>query len=84
MYAGGGMSSNTTYYLYTGSYYWTISPVSFGGTYTYVDRVAAGGYLSGDRVTNSYGIRPVINLESDVTITGGNGSSDEPYVIKTT
>ena len=84
MYAGGGMSSNTTYYLYTGSYYWTISPVSFGGTYTYVDRVAAGGYLSGDRVTNSYGIRPVINLESDVTITGGSGTSSNPYVIKTT
>ena len=68
-YAGGYRANNTSYYLYTGQDYFTMSPSSFdGGLYS-------------NRLDNKYGVRPVINLKSDVTISSGNGTSNNPYVI---
>ena len=79
--AGGfGGSSNSSYYLYTGEYYWTMSPYSFGGSYAYVFRVDSDGDLHNDRVISARGVRPVINLKADVTITG-EGTSSNPYTI---
>ena len=34
-------------------------------------------------VTFSYGVRPVINLKADTLITKGDGSSINPFVVKT-
>ena len=31
----------------------------------------------------NYSVRPVINLKSDVKITGGIGTSNDPYIIDT-
>ena len=28
-----------------------------------------------------FGVRPVINLRSNIKITSGNGTSDSPYVV---
>ena len=39
--------------------------------------------LTTNNVHNSAGIRPVINLKSTVEITSGDGTSSNPYVIKT-
>ena len=81
-YAGGYTSNNTSYYLYTGQAYWTMSPFYFSGNYAIVFRVNTYGVLIGDNlVNNSAGVRPVINLNADVKITGGNGSSSNPYII---
>ena len=84
MYAGGTNSNNYGYYLYTGNSYWTMSPFfcnSTGGAR--VLRVDSLGILGGNGsiVNDTYGVRPVINLRSDVTISGGNGTSSNPYVI---
>ena len=83
-YAGGvDGQTNESYYLYTNSSYWTMSPYNFNATYSgaYVFYVWSGGSLVDTSVDNTRGVRPVINLKSSVQITGGDGSSGNPYVI---
>ena len=81
-YAGGYTSSNSSYYLYTGQYYWTLSPYSFDYGFASVFYVTSSGNLSINNVRwAGPGVRPVINLKADVQITGGNGSSDSPFEI---
>ena len=88
--AGGfGGSSNTSYYLHTGEYYWTMSPSYFDSAgpagYAYVFIVDSDGNLnfSNYYVGRTNGVRPVINLKADVTITRGNGSSSSPFEVTT-
>ena len=79
-YAGGVYGqTNESYYLYTKSAYWTMSP--YGYPNASVFRVNSTGQLDGTFVNNTIGVRPVINLKSSVQITGGDGSSGNPYVI---
>ena len=40
----------------------------------------SGSYLF---TSDKLGVRPVINLRSDVTITSGDGTESNPYVIET-
>ena len=82
-YAGGVFgTSNTSYYLYTGQNYWTMSPSRFYSSYARVFRVDSDGSLPYYNVdTTTPGVRPAINLRSDVTISGGDGTSSNPYVI---
>ena len=81
IYAGAaGRTTNRGYYLYTGNYYWTMSPHYFyGGAFVFL--VYSYGALNdyGD-VSNTWGVRPVINISSDVTITG-EGTIASPYVV---
>ena len=81
--AGGfGGSSNISYYLYTGEYYWTMSPYFFstgGGSNVFV--VPSNGGFNRSGVTSVYGIRPVINLDVNVTLSG-SGTSTDPYVVE--
>ena len=69
---------NTSYYLYTNLYYWTISPC--GSPFTRLFAVFQNGEFTNARVYNSYGIRPVINLKADILLEG-DGTSDNPYMI---
>ena len=83
-YAGGVHGqNNTSYYLYTNSNYWTMSPSSFNGAYAYVFLVYAFGWLnySNALVDGALGVRPVVNLKADVQISSGSGTSSNPYVI---
>ena len=76
--------STTSNYLYTRQYYWTMSPNRFYATYSYVyvfNVHSGGGLDSSSRVDSAIGVRPVINLRSDVTISGGDGTADNPYTI---
>ena len=76
--------TNQSYYLYTNSAYWTMSPYYFdvGGSnsWAYVFRVNSSGQLGGYWVSNAYGVRPVINLSADVKVTG-SGTSSDPFVV---
>ena len=84
-YAGGVYgTNNTSYYLYTGQNYWTMSPYAVNGSgHAFVFGVYSNGNLGAPRVYNTYGVRPVINLKSNVQITGGNGTADNPYIVQT-
>ena len=46
-----------------------------------VFRVNSNGNLDAPNVNNTNGVRPVINLRSDIAISSGNGTSSNPYVI---
>ena len=81
VYAGGVFGgSNNSYYLYTGQYYWTMSPSSFANDTAGVFIVDSDGLFSSTHVRSSYGVRPVINLRADVTLTG-SGTMTDPYVV---
>ena len=82
-YAGGvWTASNDIYYLYTGETFWSMSPCFFSGSDAYVFRANNDGSLDSDggTVNSSYGVRPVINLSSDVQISG-SGTSTDPYQV---
>ena len=84
VYAGGSwFSNNSSYYLYTGQNYWTMSPLSFSGNWSEarVFYVYLSGSLGNGRANYTIGVRPVINLRSDVTISSGDGTASNPYVI---
>ncbi len=85
-FAGGVVGSdNNSYYLYTNQYYWTMTPYNFDTSYDIADVFFV--YTSGNNgysyVHNTWAIRPVINLKADVTISSGNGTSTQPFVIAT-
>lgn len=81
--------SNISFYLYTGYNFWTMTPYDkvFG---TNVDAdmwyVSSSGVLQNfdgkSKSNEKAGIRPVINLVSNIEIKRGNGTIDNPYVIE--
>lgn len=83
--AGGKVGTdNPNYYLVTNAYYWTFSPSYFraSNVIAYAFIVYPSGYVDyGSYVTGGYGVRPVINLRSDTLISGGRGTSDNPYTL---
>ena len=84
IYAG-GIKSNNLYYLYNGQKYWTISPSQWNGTIARVFSINENGFITNgdDGVTDiNVGIRPVINLKSDITVSGGDGTQSNPYVVQ--
>ena len=81
MFAGVPWSGNATgNYLINGQNYWTMSPYYFVGSAARVFRVNSSGYLNGNSVNGTYGVRPVINLKADTKFEG-SGKSDDPFVV---
>ena len=81
-FAGGVYgTSNSSYYLYSNyAVYWTMSPYNFDGSIALVFRVSSSGSLNDYRVPSPYGVRPVINIRSDIELTG-TGSQDNPFKV---
>ena len=79
---------NTTTYLQenaTLDKWWSMSPHGFNGSYAYVLSVS-GARLGGTnflsmRADAVNGVRPSISLVSSTTISGGSGTSEDPYVV---
>ena len=78
--AGGDNSSNTGYYLYTGNYYWTMSPYYFSGGAFVRFVVSTGQAFDSGNVYLSYGARPVISLKPN-SLTSGDGSASNPFLV---
>ena len=80
------MNSNNKSYLTTGNVFRTMTPAGnynpFDFTYwdTLVFGVSGFGFIDDYGVANNFGIRPVINISSNVTITG-SGTMTDPYII---
>lgn len=77
---------NKLSWAYSTEYYWTISPSYFDANW----RFASGWYQKNTgnlntwwSVSHSHAVRPVINLKSGVKISGGIGTSNDPFVIDT-
>ena len=72
---------NTSYYLYNNENYWTFSPYQVDSeNFADVFVLSSSGALINNSVHNMNGVRPVVNLKSDVEITG-TGTSDDPFVV---
>ncbi len=57
--------------------YWTLTPYSAANVrYVYYD--GDTGYST---PTNANGVRPLVNLKSNVVITGGTGTKQDPFTI---
>ncbi len=81
-------NKNYGYWLYTGDYYWTMSPYSVDSRgYAAMFYVDTGGTLGTSIVNNPYGIRPVINLKANTKLTTEDngydpGTIENPYVVE--
>ena len=73
---------NSNYYLYTGSWYWTISSHSFhSDSIAYMIRVGSEGRVHSVHASNNGGLRPVIALQPSTAYIGGSGTANSPYYI---
>ncbi len=80
--AGGWDSGNYNYYLYSGHYCWTMSPIGFAGSYTRERFVGSNGSADGYNVVDlSYGVRPVLNLSANA-LKFGDGTINNPYTVE--
>ncbi len=84
IFAGGEQGNNTSYYLYTNQSYWTMSPSYWHGGNAWMFYIDMNGNLSRTGVVNAtFGLRPVINLRSDVTFNiGSDGTQNNPYIVQ--
>lgn len=75
---------NYSMYLYenaSSTSWWTMSPYYFNGNYAY-DWLVSYGYVDGGITDNSSAaVRPAISLMSSTMISGGTGTSEDPYVV---
>ena len=74
-------SSNSSFYLYTGQQYWTMSPYYFSSGNAYEFRVISRGNFYYNYVYLSHGVRPVLSLKSDISVTG-SGTQSDPWVVQ--
>ena len=84
--AGGVWNTeNSSYYLHIGNSFWTMTPCRFTLSSTYklslVFYLGSDGSLNNNGVNASRGIRPVINLASDVVLSG-TGTASDPYIVE--
>ena len=66
-------------WLYMGLYEWTITPRSSRSNL--VSSVNYFGNLSIDVANTGYAARPVFYLKSNVALQGGNGTSNDPFIL---
>jgi len=74
--------NNTAYFLYNGNSYYSMTPYYAASNSIPILTVNSSGQLRSNDTSN-IGIRPVINLRSDVTFkAGGDGTLNNPYVAE--
>ena len=69
---------NTTWMYYSSNHWWTLSPRAGGSSYSFFVYSDCSVYFN--RVNESFGVRPVVYLSSEVTLTG-SGTQSDPYVV---
>ena len=73
---------NTSYYLYNEVDSWSLSPYYFTYWHTIMFDITSSGKFSNIAVTHDCGTRPLVSLKPGIQIESGNGSKNNPYVIK--
>ena len=75
-------TANDSYYLYNAASYWTMTPSFFSynnGNLGFVV-LQSGALHSWYSLTYTYGVRPVINLRSDLPLSG-SGTTGDPFKV---
>ena len=66
----------------TGTFWWSLSPSDVENHYTSVQRVrGSDGNLTSFYSYDRSGVRPSISLVSNIEISDGSGTSEDPYVV---
>ena len=66
-------------WMYMGLSEWTITPYSSSSHFVFYVRI--NGYLSVTNALYGYAARPVFYLKSNVALQGGNGTSNDPFIL---
>ena len=77
-------STNNSFYLYTGNYYWTITPYDFFGSGpARIFTLGDDGKLGSNYVPGAFWVRPVISLKADALkySATSNGSMEHPFTV---
>ena len=61
-------------------YYWTLTPYYLNSSLVRTQSITALSYSTS--VNNVIAVKPVLNLKTNVIITGGDGSLQKPFTIK--
>lgn len=59
--------------------YWLLTPYSTSNVYSVI-KYGSTGNPSPD-VADEYGVRPSLNLKSNVKITSGTGTKTDPFIL---
>ena len=73
------MSGSSESYLNNGLYWWLLTPYNNAINNFFVLNTGQVNSLS---VTNNYGVRPSINLKSEIKVESGEGTVDNPYRLE--
>ena len=77
----GGSSWNKNYYLYSGDWYWTMSPAylswKYGMIIRYVEEDGSADGNFNDAYQNG-DVRPILNISSEILL-NGQGTAEDPY-----
>ena len=68
-------------YLNNGTAWWTITPASISGMH-FIRIVDSTGNINSNFSDGDSGVRPSINLKSNVVITGGDGTKNNPFTLE--
>ena len=80
--AGGYSGENANYYLNYGTTYWTMTPHSYNGYGVQIRRIyRTGEVINSHYVTNTEGVKPVINLKPNA-LKSGLGTMESPYMVE--
>ncbi len=80
MRATTGSSVSSDNWLHISDNFWTMTPKSYSTSYT-VWFVRSYGDFSTSYAYLTDGVRPVVTLSSNIQITGGVGTSSDPYTL---
>ena len=69
-------------WIFNNATQWTLTPYSGGSDYVFA--VTGAGFVNRDGyiANNSFWIRPSVYLTSNVSISGGDGTVNNPYALK--
>ena len=70
---------NNNWLTYSDGVQWPIVPDSSHSNSVF--RIGNDGYIGYYTATNTYVVRPVLYLKSNIIITGGSGTSSDPYTL---
>ena len=80
--SAGGSSTGSEWWWLVSAYDWYYVSSSSGNAYVFcVYGSNDPGRLSDGYVLNSVGVRPTVSVKSETMISGGAGTSDNPYII---
>ena len=71
---------NTTW-MFNNTHWWTLTPFNIGDYMIYLVN-SNTNHTTMSNANAFYNVRPALYLSSDVQITGGNGTQNNPYTIK--